>query len=145
MAVNLLWWLAGALVIAALAGYALWLWRRVWAQQKAQQKQVTEQQHVVSQDLRFLAESLLNGQLPFIEGCLRIKVLLDHHSPDASLNADWAVFQQVYAATAHIPTHAAWKALSKNERRAFEQVFSQLEQQHLEAAKRAAQTLLQQH
>lgn len=145
MAVNALWWLAGGLIIVLLAGYALWLWRQVWAKQHLAEQTAQAREQRISGDLRVLADCLINQQVPFVEGCIRIKVMLDHHLPDASLQPSWQVFQQVFAATEHIPTHAAWKALSKAQRRDYQQLFTELEQQHRSAAEQAARELLQRH
>lgn len=131
-----------ALSILALGGYALHLWRRVWHQQRALEAAQVERHAALAEDLRILASSLLDGQLPLIEGAIRIKVLIDNY--DASLGQDprCEVFQQLYAATEHIPTHAGWQALERAERRRHEANFSALELQHKAEARRSARWLL---
>lgn len=134
--------LAGLLLIAALAVYAWYLWRRVWAQQRAQDEAREERQDRLGGDLNILASSLLDEQLPLIEGAIRIKVLLDNYDSALSNDSRCQVFHLIFDATADVPTHAAWKALDKTERRRFEKRFNELELQHKAAARTAARWLL---
>lgn len=134
--------LAGLLLIAPLAVYAWHLWRRVWAQQRAQYEAREERQDRLGGDLNILASSLLDEQLPLIEGAIRIKVLLDNYDSALSNDSRCQVFHLIFDATADVPTHAAWKALDKTERRRFEKRFNELELQHKAAARTAARWLL---
>ncbi|QIJ00661.1 DUF2489 domain-containing protein [Stutzerimonas balearica] len=132
----------GALVIAALGGYALYLWRRVWRVEREQQAQQTKRQTALAEDLRILAGSLLDEQLPLIEGAIRIKVLLDHYDPVLGQDPRCQVFHRLYEATEQVPTHGAWKALERSERRRYEAAFSALELKHKAEARRCARWLL---
>ena len=90
-------WLAvaGFIIIFALAIYAFVLWRQVLQRQallKAQQQYRTQQ---LAADIRFLASSLLDGQLPLIEGCIRIKVLLDNYQGPGRDDPAFAVFERI--------------------------------------------------
>ena len=134
--------LAALLLIAGLAAYAWHLWRRVWARQNAQTQAHQERQQRIGGDLNILASSLLDEQLPLIEGAIRIKVLLDNYDSALSSDSHCLVFHQLFEATADVPTHAAWKALDKAERRHFEKRFNELELQHKAAARSAARWLL---
>lgn len=134
--------LAGLLVVLVLGGFALHLWRRVWAQQRAYALAESERQQRLHGDLRVLAGSLLDEQLPLIEGAIRIKVLLDNYDLQLSSHEYCRVFHAVFDATSGIPTHAAWKQLSAAERRAHEKHFSELELQHKAAARKGARWLL---
>lgn len=135
--------LAGAgLLIVALGAYALYLWRQVWARQKAAEAAGRERRERLGGDLRVLAGSLLDEQLPLIEGAIRIKVLLDNYDLGISNHAHCQVFHVLFEATAGIPTHAAWKALPRDVRRQHEKHFSELELQHKAAARKAARWLL---
>lgn len=135
--------MVGLLLVAALAAYALHLWRKVWRREQ-QLTELQGQQHAaLAADLRVLAGSLLAEQVPLIEGAIRIKVLLDNY--DSSLGQDprCEVFQVLYDATKQVPTHAAWAALDKLERRRHEANFSALELQHKADARRSARWLLE--
>lgn len=139
---TLLVLITSAVLIAALGVYALHLWRRVWAREKAQTEALNTQRERLGGDLQILASSLLEGQLPLIEGAIRIKVLLDNYDSSLSQNPRCEVFHLLFAATAQVPTHAEWKALEKSVRRQHEQHFSELELQHKAAARAAARWLL---
>ena len=139
---TLLVLIGSAVLIAALALYALHLWRRVWAQEKIQTQALNTQRERIGGDLRILASSLLEGQLPLIEGVIRIKVLLDNYDSSLSQNPRCEVFHLLFTATAQVPTHADWKALERSVRRQHEQRFSELELQHKAAARAAARWLL---
>lgn len=139
---TLLVLIGSAVLIAALALYALHLWRRVWAQEKIQTQALNTQRERIGGDLRILASSLLEGQLPLIEGAIRIKVLLDNYDSSLSQDPRCEVFHLLFTATAQVPTHADWKALERSVRRQHEQRFSELELQHKAAARAAARWLL---
>ena len=130
------------LLIAALGGYALYLWRRVWRNERLQAEARTQQQTALAEDLRILASCLLEEQVPLIEGAIRIKVLLDNYDVALGQHPRCQVFQQLFEATEQVPTHAAWKALDKQERRRHEAQFSALKLQHKAEARRSARWLL---
>ena len=140
---TLLVLIGSAVLIAALALYALHLWRRVWAQEKIQTQALNTQRERIGGDLRILASSLLEGQLQLIEGAIRIKVLLDNYDSSLSQDPRCEVFHLLFTATAQVPTHADWKALERSVRRQHEQRFSELELQHKAAARAAARWLLE--
>lgn len=135
---------AGSLLVLALAIYALRLWRKVWQHQKALQTHEQQVNAKLKDDLRILCGSLLDEQMPWLEGCIRIKVILEHYSQALSRDPEFQVFVQVFAATEHVPTHDAWKALDKLERRKHEASFVLLEEQHRSASLSAASRLLEQ-
>lgn len=130
-----------ALIIAALGLYALYLWRQVWQRQRVRQAAEQARRQRLGDDLKILAGSLLDEQMPLIEGAIRIKVLLDNYDHVLSNHARCAVFHQLHAATADIPTHAAWQALPLATRREHERHFSELELLHKAAARDAARWL----
>ncbi|MHA6492923.1 DUF2489 domain-containing protein [Pseudomonas borbori] len=134
--------LPAAALIAGLALYALHLWRQVWSLQRKQRKQDQQHRAQLGADLRILAGSLLEGQLPLIEGAIRIKVLLDNYDHALSQDGRCEVFHLLYDATAQVPTHAGWQALDRAERRRHETHFNELELQHKAAARSAARWLL---
>ena len=134
--------LLAVLIVSALAFYAAHLWRQVWAKQHQQAQVRLAQRQRLHDDLRVLASSLLDGQLPLIEGAIRIKVLLDNYDSQLSLTPQAQVFQHLYDATAHVPTHADWQALSRAERRQHEAHFAALTEAHQQQAHQAARWLL---
>ena len=133
--------IGGLLLIFLLAGYAAWLWYRVWRNHQRQDQTLRDRNARLSGDIRILAQGLLDGQLPLIEGAIRIKVLLDNYTGARPADLDMDIFETLYQATAHIPTHQAWKDLPAAQRRQHEQHMESLEQQHREALLRAAESL----
>ena len=133
--------ISGLLVICILAGYAAWLWYRIWRNRQQQAKLQQERNTRLAGDLRILAQGLLEGQLPPIEGAIRIKVLLDNYSGPRPSDLDASVFETLYDATAHIPTHQAWKDLPPAQRQQHERQMEELEQQYHDALHRAARSL----
>ena len=134
--------IAGLLLIAALAGYAVYLWRKVWRREQQLAEMQAQQHAALAADLRVLAGSLLDEQVPLIEGAIRIKVLLDNYDSTLGQDPRCQVFQVLFAETAQVPTHDAWKALDRSERRHHEARFSALELQHKAEARRSARWLL---
>ncbi|OLU23150.1 hypothetical protein BVH03_23280 [Pseudomonas sp. PA15(2017)] len=134
--------LLAVLIVGALVFYAAYLWRQVWARQHQQARVRLAQRQRLHDDLRVLASSLLDGQLPLIEGAIRIKVLLDNYDSALSLMPQAQVFQRLYDATAHVPTHADWQALSRVERRQHEARFAELSEAHRKQAHQGARWLL---
>ena len=134
--------IAGLLLIVALAGYALHLWRKVWRREQQLAEMQAQQHAALAADLRVLAGSLLDEQVPLIEGAIRIKVLLDNYDSTLGQDPRCQVFQVLFAETAQVPTHDAWKALDRSERRHHEARFSALELQHKAEARPSARWLL---
>ena len=134
--------IGGVLLIAALSAYAVHLWRRVWSRERQLADQQAQQHAALAADLRVLAGSLLAEQVPLIEGAIRIKVLLDNYDSNLGQDPRCKVFQLIFNATEQVPTHSAWKALDKVERRRHEANFSALELQHKAEARRSARWLL---
>ena len=133
--------LAGGLIILLLGAYALILWRRVWRQQAERVNALNARNDRLGGDIRIIAQSLLDGQVPTIEGAIRIKVLLDNYQGERREGLDVAVFDLIYEQTAHIPTHQAWKDLSRAERKLHLRLMDTLERDHRPAVEAAARAL----
>lgn len=133
----------GLVIIFALALYAVVLWRRVWHKQQLMTAQENERNSRLEGGIRILAQGLVTGQLPVIEGAIRIKVLLDNYSGPRRADLDTRVFETIYDATAHIPTHQAWKDLPKAQRRLHERQMETLETQHHSEVQQIAGVLSQ--
>jgi ABC-type nickel/cobalt efflux system permease component RcnA len=137
--------IAAALVILALAAHATFLWVKVWKQQKAdtavKSSQEAQRNQRLARDIRFLADGLVTGQVPMIEGAIRIKVLLDNYSGARCMDMDLTVFEAIYDSTVHIPTHQSWQALPRSERRLHERHMETLERNHARDLLKAAEQL----
>lgn len=131
--------IVGLSIIVALAIYAIYLWRRVWSLQRTSSEQRGDRNARLAADIQFIAKSLLNEQCPWIEGSIRIKVLLDNYTGPRRQGLDASVFETVYEATSHIPTHGNWRKLSRSERKLHLRHMETLETRHKDALLRAAQ------
>lgn len=136
--------LTGGLLCLSLAAYAWHLWRKVWQHRQRLDGFQNEVSGKLAEDLKILCNSLLDGQVPWVEGCIRLKVILEHYDYALSHEEPYAIFQEVFVATEHIPTHDDWKALDKATKRQHESTFSKLEEQFGTRSLNAARQLLQQ-
>lgn len=143
MPITLLLTLLALLIVAGLGWYALTLWRQVWQRQEQIRDNEQQRNQRLAEDIRFLASSLLTEQVSVIEGSIRIKVLLDNYSGALDSAHDREIFTLIYDATAHIPTHQAWKDLSASERKLHEKHMQKLEEEHGERVTSAARQLSQ--
>lgn len=133
---------ASSVVILALAVYSIVLWRRVWKAEQQRQHKLTAQKKHLEDDLIILSNSFLTEQMPWAEGCIRIKVLLDHYDAELGMQPDYQVLHSVYTATQHIPSHEAWRNLSSAEKQPYQQLMAELELQHKQASVHAVKKLL---
>lgn len=132
----------GAVFILALAVYSLILWRRVWLSEQQRQQQRIAQKKQLHDDLLILTDSFLTEQMPWAEGCIRIKVLLDHYDAELGKQADYQVLHEVFAATKHIPSHDAWRELSSAEKQPHQRLLAELELKHKPASLQAIRQLV---
>lgn len=131
----------GSAISGVLGWYALHLWRKLWKHQEALAAHEQQNRDKIAGDLKILLGSLLDEQAPWVELCIRIKVILEHYDFELSQHDDYQVFQLVYQVCENIPTHQAWKDLPKAERRAYEAGFTTLEEQHKASSFKAAKQL----
>lgn len=131
----------GSVFILALGVYSIILWRRVWLSEQERKQQRAVQKKQLHDDLIVLTGSFISEQMPWAEGCIRIKVILDHYDSELGMQTDYQVLHQVFDATKNIPTHDAWLALSSAEKKPHERLLTELELQHKKASVQAVQQL----
>ncbi|MBQ1784034.1 MAG: DUF2489 domain-containing protein [Gammaproteobacteria bacterium] len=109
-------------VVAALAGYASYLWARVWLHQR-QQRQLQQQQRAernarLLDSIRTIAWAAEQEQCELAEAALRLCVLLDLLAvPEGMALADrFPALHGLYAAIREQPIGDARSALKRNER-----------------------------
>lgn len=111
-------------------------------QQQRQHEQIAlDNKRYLIDSIRVIARSILDKQCPMIEGCIRLKVLIDNYAPQLHQQDEVQIIELIYAKTAHIPTLKGWKALSKVEKQAFQSEMDSLEQGHASQILSAAQYL----
>jgi|SRR5690554_4993004 len=133
---------ASSVFILALAVYSVILWRRVWKSEQQRRQRLAAQKQQLHDDLVILSDSFLTEQMPWAEGCIRIKVLLDHYDAELGMQPDYQVLHSVYTATEHIPSHDAWRNLSNAEKQPYQRLLAELELQHKQASVQAVKKLL---
>lgn len=131
----------GAVFILALGAYSIILWRRVWRTEQQRKQQRTAQKKQLHDDLVVLTDSFISEQMPWAEGCIRIKVILDHYDFELGSQPEYQVLHKVFNTTENIPTHDAWRALSSAEKQPYERLIAELELEHKLASIQAVQQL----
>ncbi|NVK36385.1 MAG: DUF2489 domain-containing protein [Gammaproteobacteria bacterium] len=113
---------AAAVIILGLSAIAAYYIIKLNQVKKAQAEQIKKnkaawQKHrdELASDLRFIANAMLQGQCEITEGCLRIKVLMDRLDDELQHKPEFKTIQSHFAQTIQMPTHEAYKALSKQE------------------------------
>ncbi|MFT5592892.1 MAG: hypothetical protein ACI8SR_001258 [Oceanicoccus sp.] len=133
------------LILSAIAGYYLFKLRKAKQLQakKIQQNQDAWQKHrnELASDLRFIANSMLQGQCEITEGCLRIVVLMDRLDDTLQHKPEFKTIQSHFAQTINMPTHEAYKALPKQEQFKQDKLRFNLEEQHKKHVLLEAKTL----
>jgi hypothetical protein len=111
----------GLLLSAGLSYYCLALWRKLRSARSPefsrQEAYHSRQQHKLSaiQSIKIIAQCMLDDQVDLTEGCIRIKVMLDHVAPEFHQDPYFKIFSEMYAATQHMPTHQARKTTDKKQ------------------------------
>jgi hypothetical protein len=119
--------LLAVFIVLVLGGYALHLRRKLQRldaeREKARlafEQQLQEKTAERRKGITILAKSLVAEELSVTEACLRISWLLAQIDTEARESENFSVFFQVADATAHIPILEAWKALTREQRKAFD-------------------------
>lgn len=119
--------LMAVVIVLVLAGYALHLHRklqRLDAEREearlAFEQQLKDKAAEARKSIIILAKGLVAEELSITEACLRISWLLTQIDAEARESEAYSVFFQVADATSHIPILEAWKALTREQRKAFD-------------------------
>jgi len=114
-------------IVLVLAGYALHLHRKLQRldaeREKARvafEQQLKDKAAETRKSIIILAKGLVADELSVTEACLRISWLLTQIDAKARESEAYSVFFQVADATSHIPILEAWKALTREQRKAFD-------------------------
>ena len=119
--------LMAVFIVLVLAGYALHLHRKLQRldaeREKARvafEQQLKDKAAETRKSIIILAKGLVAEELSVTEACLRISWLLAQIDAEARESEAYSVFFQVADATSHIPILEAWKALTREQRKAFD-------------------------
>ena len=102
---------------------------------KAQQ----QRDHLI-ESVRVISMAMQDEQCELAEGCIRLKMLLDHLAPYLHEHEDFSIINQMYEGTKHMPILEEWKKLKIKQRFEFTKEREALEKEYrlpiLEAAKK---------
>jgi len=137
--------LMGLVMIAGLSWFILTKLREfkvLQAQRDQQEAQQADQRSYLIDSIKVIATTMLEDQVELSEGCIRIKVLIDHLDASLHEQESFKIFEQMYRDTEHMPTHQARKNTDKNFIHKLDQQRFALEKQHRESIHKAAEALL---
>lgn len=112
-------WLASAVGIVIsifLARFSFNTWKRIQtieAAKKKHEEEAAKKKENAVNSVKVIAQCMIDEQVELSEGCIRIKVLLDHLAPQLHDEEVFSVFSKMYDATEHMPTHEARKQTDK--------------------------------
>ncbi len=137
--------LIGCLIIALLAGYALYLWRIVWKQQRKEIESQQARNQVAAgarENVTIMLRVLVQEQVSLTEAAIRIVAYSQALPAEERASSLYLAFDQLAKATAHIPILEQWQALSKPEQLRLEQERLAIEERHREAITTASNEAL---
>ena len=130
-------YIIAGLITLVLSSYAAFLLFKLNKQKKAmQQLELAQaekhdaQMKSIIESITSIAKAMQQEQCPTIEGCIRLKVLIDQLRLDEVIRDDFEVFYTIYDKTAHIPTHQGWKDLKTKEKMTHTKLMMELEVEH---------------
>ena len=138
----------GIVVIVGL----LWLIRwqlnsqkqKLQAQQEAlaelQAKAQQQRDHLI-ESVRVISLAMQDDQCELTEGCIRLKMLLDHLAPYLHEHEDFCIINQMFESTKHMPILDEWKKLKIKQRFEMTKERETLENAHRPAIIAAAKKL----
>ncbi|MHC9510730.1 DUF2489 domain-containing protein [Kangiella sp. M94] len=130
-------YIIAGLITLGLASYAAVLLFKLNKQKKTMQQSAAAQAEKhdaqmksVIESITSIAKAMQHEQCPTIEGCIRLKVLIDQLRLEDELRDNFTVFYTIYDKTAHIPTHQGWKDLKTKEKMTHTKLMMDLEAEH---------------
>jgi uncharacterized membrane protein YcjF (UPF0283 family) len=105
------------IILTSIAGYYLWqvhqLKKRQTEQNQKNQQAWKAHQEELAKDVRFIANSMVQGQCELTEGCMRLQYLMDKLDEGLKNKPEFRMIHLHYEQTQHMPTHDAYKALDR--------------------------------
>jgi hypothetical protein len=135
----------GLVIITGLSWFILTKVRelKIYQAQRAQEEaQKAEKLNYLKESIKVLATTILEDQVELSEGCIRIKVLIDHLDASLHEQESFKIFEEMYKSTEHMPTHQARKNTDKNFIHKLDQQRFALEKKHRESIREGARALL---
>lgn len=137
---QLLLILIGLALIGALLWYivrALRIERQAKAEKAAKLREIEskaqEQRDYLIESVQVISRAMQDEQCELAEGCIRLKVLLDHLAPFLHEHEDFSIISTMYESTKHMPILDEWKKLKLRQRHKLTLEREALEDQHRES------------
>lgn len=136
-----IWIAVAVIIILLLAGYAAFLWGKVFSLHRVKNHQRQQQNALVMENVHTIAMAMEQQQCDLSEGAIRIAVLLDHldwskAKVKPNLASEYEGIYMLYEGVRDQPTHQAYKDLPNKERMRFDLLRAQLENQFAEQIER---------
>lgn len=106
------------------------------------ERQDKKRQAYLRESIAVLAKSMLDDQVELSEGCLRIKVLVDHYDSRLHDDPKFAVFMTMHDKLEAHPRFEARKAVDKKFLQKLDDARHQIELTHREEIKQASRDIL---
>lgn len=110
---TIIFFVLGGLIIAALAGYAVYLIRALQKQNHAFKQAKQARAKRLKESIEIIAKAMQNGDCNLSEGVIRLKMLLD---PLGIKLQQYSAMDALYNVVADMPILEARRELKKNER-----------------------------
>lgn len=141
--------LAGAVIIVILSLTAAYYLFKLHKAQKVQAQAIIDgqqawlaKQQEIAQDIRFIANAMLQEQCEITEGCLRIIPLMNRFHQELPFKADFSQLLQHQQACSEMPINEAYKALSRKEQFKLDKKRYELEAKNKDSILKEAKLLL---
>ena len=141
-------WVGILIGIALIAGLCWFIKTKMNAlnvikeKQLQQEKQKAEKRDYLLESIKVITTAMLEEQVELSEGCIRIKVLIDHLDASLHEQESFKIFEKMYRETEHMPTHEARKQTDKNFIHKLDQQRYALEKKYRDEIHQAAKLLL---
>lgn len=98
----------GLVAILALTWFIHTQWRTLQHtlhQKKEMEERIEKQRSHTIESIHVLSRAIIDNQIELSEGCIRLRVLLDHIAPELVHKPDYQILHELYTELAHMPTH----------------------------------------
>ncbi|WP_088329278.1 DUF2489 domain-containing protein [Lacimicrobium sp. SS2-24] len=109
-----------ALIVIGLAFYAGRLLYLLHMQTKTRKRNDASRRHYLNESIYTISMATAQQQCSLSEASIRLCVLLDHLNDQQHYPDSYPALHELYSRIKHMPTHDAWKALPKAQRREME-------------------------
>lgn len=137
--------IVASLIVIGLAFYAGKLLYLLHIQNKARRHKAETRRDYLDESIYTISMAVTQQQCSLSEASIRLCVLLDHLGDGSHYPDTYPAIHELYYRIRHMPTHDAWKALPKAQRRKMEREREEYEAELETKILREAEQLMQHH